>query len=268
MINVPEQFRPHIRVAYPEHNDLIFEEWFNDQHIDLPLGPEYLGVHWTSYHVNHKYGTIISARQALQNFVDSLPKVPMFTICQYDSGPLVKLPENIKVFAMSGPIIDFPIPLVCHPHNYDFRNERRDIFCNFIGRMTHGIRHKMMRVLQNDRKYYTSRQIVSTEDYCRVMAKSVFTLCPRGFGQSSFRICEALEVGSIPVYCSDEFIFPGNVDFETYGVVIKESQIEQIDSILSAFTPEQIAAKQERGKQVYKEMFTFEGCRNLILNNL
>jgi hypothetical protein len=274
MVNVPEQFRPHIRVAYPEHNDLIFEEWFyrnfkDDGVINGYAMTYYLPVFWTSYHVNHKYGTIIAARQALQKFIDSLDRAKQyFTICQYDSGPLVKFPQNIKMFAMSGPIIDYPIPLVCHPHNFDFRNERRDIFANFIGRMTHNIRHKMMRVLRNDRKYHTSQHIVSTEDYCRVMAKSVFTLCPRGFGQSSFRICEALEQGSIPVYVSDEFIFPGHVDFETYGVVIRENQIEQIDQILSALTPEQIKAKQECGKRIYQEMYTFTGVRNLILNNL
>lgn len=287
MVTVPEQFRPHIRVAYPEHNDVIFEEWFfknynhlievysesvvsdGKEYIQILRNFEYLPVFWTSYHVNHKYGTVISARQALQRFIDSLDHSKQyFTICQYDSGPLVKLPENIKVFAMSGPVIDFPIPLVCHPHNYDFRNERRDIFCNFIGRMTHGVRHKMMRVLRNDRKYHTSQHIVSTEEYCRIMAKSVFTLCPRGFGESSFRICEALEQGSVPIYVSDKFIFPSNVDFETFGVVIKEQDIENIDSILLALTPEQIAAKQDRGKQVYKELYTFEGVRNLILNNL
>jgi hypothetical protein len=107
MVNVPEQFRPHIRVAYPEHNDLIFEEWFCDQHINLPLGPEYLPIFWTSFHVNNKYGTNIAARQALQRFVDSLDKSKnYFSILQYDSGPLVKLPENIKLFAMSGPTID------------------------------------------------------------------------------------------------------------------------------------------------------------------
>lgn len=263
---VPERFQPHIRTTYPEHNTLIFEEWFFDQHIDLPLGPEYLPVFFTSFHVNHKYGTMIAARQDLQKFIDSLPNIPMFTILQYDSGPLVKLPANIKVFAMSGPRIDFPIPLICQPHGK--LEAQRDIFCNFIGRMTHSIRHKMMRVLRNDKKYHTSQHIVSTLEYCTMMARSVFTLCPRGVGESSFRICEALEQGSIPVYCSDTFIFPGNVDFTEFGVVVKENEVELIDQILTALTPSEILAKQIRGREIYKELYTFEGCRNLILNNL
>jgi glycosyltransferase involved in cell wall biosynthesis len=264
MVEVPERFRPHINVDYPEGNSPIFEEWFYTK-CDHE---NYLPVFWTSYFVNNGYGKNIRAKKDLQQFVDSLDKSKQyFTIVQYDDGPLVRLPPNVKVFAMSGPRIDYPLPLICQPHKYQFKEER-DIFCNFIGRLTHPIRRELMNVLQGKSGYLTCSNIIPTEDFCRILSKSVFTLCPRGYGQTSFRICEALQYGSIPVYISDQFIMPHRIDFQEYGVLVDAKHISEVSDILSGYTPEMIERLQDNGRKIYSEKYSFQGCKDLILQNI
>jgi hypothetical protein len=268
MVNVPEKFRPHINVAYPEGNDLIFEEWFYQNWNNPGISSEYLPVFWTSLHVNNGYGRDRRLIKELQAFVNSLDKSKQyFTIIQYDSGPLVDLPPNIKVFAMSGPRIDYPLPLICKPHSYPWRAERT-IYASFMGRLTHPIRHKMVRQLSGNPGYFIDTKPKATSEFCKILAQSLFALCPRGFGETSFRICEALQYGAIPVYISDEFIIPHNHDFNDYGVLVDASNVSQIPEILSQIPESEVKRKQEAGRKIYNEKFSFQGCKDLILNNL
>lgn len=168
---------------------------------------------------------------------------------------------------MSGPRVDYPLPLICQPHKYQF-SEERNIFASFVGRLTHPIREKMMNVLAGQCGYLTSNNILSTQEYCEIMAKSIFTLCPRGYGQTSFRICEALQYGSIPVYISDNFLIPNNDNFEDYGVLIKSEDVENINSILSTITPAEMTRKWQNGKKIYNEKFSFQGCKDVILSQI
>jgi hypothetical protein len=269
MVSVPEKFSPRIKVDYPEGNKPIFEEWFREQtRITKSGSAEYLPVFWTSYFVNNAYGKNLRAKKELQQFIHSLDRAKKyFTIVQYDDGPLVDLPSNIKVFAMSGPRIDYPLPLICQPHPYPIKAERT-ILSSFVGRLTHPIRYKMAKQLSDNSLYYIKTTPVSTVDYLKIIAQSVFTLCPRGYGQTSFRICEALQYGSIPVYISDEFIIPYNEDFSEYGVLINAKDVSRIPEILSEIPEREIKRKQDNGKKIYNEKFSFQGCKDLILSNL
>jgi hypothetical protein len=269
MVSVPEKFRPRIKVDYPEGNKPIFEEWFREQtRITKSGSAEYLPMFWTSYFVNNAYGKNLRAKKELQQFIHSLDRTKKyFTIIQYDDGPLVDLPANIKVFAMSGPRIDYPLPLICQPHKYNF-NIDRDLLCNFVGRLTHPIRKQMVSELSGKAGYFISTNAIPTDQYCRLLASSVFTLCPRGYGQTSFRICEALQYGSIPVYISDEFIIPHNEDFNEYGVLINAKDVSRIPEILSVIPESEIKRKQENGNKIYNEKFSFQGCKDLILSNI
>lgn len=260
MIQVPDIFKPKIKVAYPPGNDQIFEQWLieNFDH------PDYLPINWCAYQVNNNYGKNTKAMVALQRFINSLPaNRHYFTVTQYDDGPLAELGRlEMTVFGSGGGRVDFPLPLICKPHGRHDNN--RDIFSSFIGSITHPIRKQMCASTAS----YIKTDHIDINSYCEIMARSVFTLAPRGYGLSSFRICEALEQGSIPCYISDQFIIPGNIDFENYGVLIHSSRIEEIDHILESISPEEIARKQEYGRMIYEKIYTFEGCRQLIIDNI
>lgn len=269
MTHPPEIFRERIKVEYPPNNKSIFEEWFFDNlTCDVKKASRiYLPIFFTSFYVNHAYGKDHEAINQLQSFIASLDKSKKyFTILQYDDGILNDISRlDIKVFGSGGGRIDFPIPLVTMPHPYTF-DYRRDIFCSFSGGMTHPIRKEIVR--RYSHQYTIPKKPLPIQDYCGLMARSKFALCPRGYGKTSFRICEALQYGAVPVYISDEFIIPGNRDFNECGVLIHSNEIRNIDRILKAITPEELEAKQEAGKVIYREMFSYEGCRTLILDNL
>lgn len=260
MIQVPDIFKPKIKVAYPPGNDQIFEQWLieNFDH------PDYLPINWCAFQVNNNYGKNTKAMVTLQRFINSLPNNRQYwTVTQYDLGPLAELGRlDITVFGSGGGRIDFPLPLICKPHGRKEKN--KDILSSFIGSLTHPIRKQMCSVTSS----YIKTDHTDINTYCEIMARSVFCLCPRGFGLTSFRICEALEQKSIPVYISDQFIIPGNIDFENYGVLIHSSRVEEIDQILASITPEEIAKKQEYGRMIYEKIYTFEGCRQLIIDNI
>ena len=259
-----QEFQKPIKVAYPAGNEIIFEQWLinNCDH------PDYLPINWCGYQVNNNYGKARIPMQNLQRFINSLGARKLWTVTQYDLGILTDISNlNIKVFGSGGGRIDFPIPLICQPHGV-FQDETRTIFANFVGSITHPIRTKLVKSLFGKTDYYLSTEHHPIEDFCRILSKSLFTIAPRGFGLTSFRICEALEQGSIPVYISDEFIIPCHKDFNEYGVLIHSDQINEVDDILKSISEDQIISKQEAGKRVYEEMFSFQGCKQLILDNL
>ncbi len=266
MIEVPEQFSPHIRVDYPPNNHLIFEEWFerNIKGKEMFTERQYLPIFWTSYYVNHNYGNDKKSIRELQSFIDSLDtSKKYFTIVQYDDGILNDLSKiNCKVFGMGGGHWDYPLPLICQPHPYSFTTQR-DIFCNFMGALTHPIRKQLLPYVKKA-GYLVNTFSIPIQDYCMNLSRSVFTLAPRGYGVTSFRLMEAVQFGSIPVYISDKPMFPHGELFD-YGVFIEPDKVPQIDKILKAITPEEIAHKQRRLKEVW-EMFTYEGCKNRILS--
>jgi hypothetical protein len=269
MINVPEKFRPRIRVEYPENNKQIFEEWFFDNYKNETSDRIYLPVFWTSYYVNNSYGKDQRALNDLQEFIDTLDKnKKYYTIVQYDDGIINDLSGlDIKVFGMGGGRIDYPLPLLAMPHPYKFEGENRDIFTFFQGSMTHDIRRQIMPLLRGKRGFFLPRGTTDTKNFCNILSRSVFTLAPRGYGETSFRICEALQYGSIPVYISDKFIIPHNVDFNSYGVLIQSGDVQRIESILNGITQDEILKKQSVLREVFEKYYTYEANKRLILSN-
>lgn len=267
MIYVPQGFRPHIKVDYPPNNHLIFEEWFYKVYAtECESEREYLPIFWTSYYVNNNYGNDKRALKLLQDFIDGLDKSKKyFTIVQYDDGILNDLSGlDIKIFGMGGGNHDYPLPLICQPHPYSFTTNK-DVFCNFMGALSHPIRKTLLPYAKKA-GYLVSTSPIPIESYCLNLLRSVFTLAPRGYGVTSFRLMEAVQFGSVPVYISDKPMLPHNEPFD-YGVLIDPEQIPHIDKILRSISMEEIAYKQKRLAEVW-EMFTYEGCKNRILKHL
>lgn len=269
MTIVPDKFRFKQHFQYPEDNEIEFERWFFENWTENDRRErEYLPVFWTAYFCRHKWGRDYSAKKRLQEYVRQLDRNKQYyTIVQYDLGPVVKMPPNVKVFAMSGPVIHYPLPLISQPHKFKFIRER-DIFANFVGALTHPIRKQLVSRLSGRDGFYIATHKHKLINFCHILSKSVFTLCPRGFGETSFRIQESLQYGSIPVYISDKFILPHNINFNEYGVLISSRDINNIESILRGFSEEDIRRKQEAGRRIYQEYFTYEGCKRLILQNI
>lgn len=270
MINVPREFQPRQKREYPTGNKIPFEEWFFDFYPRNNTEKRiYLPIFWTTYYCNNGWGKKPDPIKRLQLFLNSLPKDKYFTIVQYDDGILNDLSVlDIKVFAMSGNRIDYPLPLICWPYDRKLPTEKK-YFCNFVGSNTHPVRAM---ILRNPKLlidgWFISDSRHGKNEYMDIMAMSTFTLCPRGYGKTSFRIQEALECGSIPVYISDKFIIPHNIDFYHYGITLTPDKIDDLPNILKSIPGNEIAEKQKNIDFVVENYYSYEANKRLILRNL
>jgi hypothetical protein len=82
-------------------------------------------------------------------------------------------------------------------------------------------------------------------NYLDVMRESKFILCPRGMCPSSVRLFETMKAGRVPVVISDEWVPPPEVPWREFAIVVRESDVAMIPSILAreeATFPERAAA--------------------------
>lgn len=261
-VHVPSHFQPHQPSNYPTDNVTDFEHWYLLNY-SPHAGRLYLPVMWTAYYCRKKYGKDQGAIDSLQQFLRSLDRTKKYyTIVQYDDGILNDLSMlDIKVYSMSGKPMDHPLPLICQPHEA-LPPVERTIFASFVGRKTHAIREQLDQFKDRSSWYISDRQI-SLPRYCEILNKSIFTLCPRGYGPTSFRIMEALQFGSIPVYISDEFIEAHNVDFDTYGIAVLPCYINDLPDILAQAN---ISELQAAGKLAYELYYTYQANKEIIDN--
>lgn len=262
----PIEFRIKHPFPYPSDNLHEFERWFYDNtQPEEVTGRTYLPIFWTAYWINNGYATKERGRNHLQRFIDSLPRdKKYFTICQYDDGPIVDFKDlDIIVFGMSGGRIDYPIPLLCQPHSYKF-DCKRDIFASFVGGDTHPIRKELVKQFAGNKDCIVSLKKMPLKEYCNIMARSVFALCPRGYGKSSFRIVEAIHYGAIPVYVSDEHVLPFNESFPGL-LALPEANI--YDSIKEYSCDDDLNILNQQVQDA-KKKYTYEGCKQKILQEV
>jgi hypothetical protein len=265
MVSIPNFLRPVQNMKYPADNDRTFERWYMETFVEREATERlYLPIQWTALYCNNKFGQCKRTHELIQSYLNQLDtSKKYYTIVQYDDGILNKIDHlDIKIFAMSGPRIDYALPLLCPQHQYKF-NVERDIFASFVGRITHPLRAKMVEQLKDLPGYYIHTKPVSLHEYCEIMARTKYALCPRGYGQTSFRICEAIQYGAIPIYISDEFIIPYNMPVFPFGATLTGEEIDyclhEIDkgySVLKMIV------------EVNKSMFTYQGCKQEILKEL
>lgn len=259
---VPVQWKPVQNFRYPVDNSHAFERWYLDTFLSSDTRERiYLPIQWTAVYCNNRFGEdkqIISRLQAYLNKLDTTKSY--YTIVQYDHGILNDLSHmDIKVFSMGGGRVDYPLPLLCMPHA-PARGVKQDLTASFIGHETHPCR-KSVFALDGKDGYFISRKQVKMSEYTWYMARSRFSLAPRGVGVTSFRIGESVLAGSIPVYISDVHCIPYSLPFD-YGILLKLG-----DDIEEALQEADIRAMQERLREV-RELFTYVGCKNMILKEL
>lgn len=253
-VQVPDHFQPKHPFAYPGDNDIDFERWYYLHHKGS-AGRVYLPVMWTAFYCRQAKNIL-----GLQKFLDTLDKsLKYYTIVQYDDGILNDVSGlDIKVFSMSGLPMDYPLPLLCQEHKYPPAG-KKDIFCSFVGRNTHPIRSEILKIKQPG--WHITDKVVKLPQFCDILSRSVFTLCPRGYGPTSFRISECMQFQSIPVYISDKFIEPHGIPFDTYGVTVQPGNVALLPYILSKIDVEE---KKHQVLTHYKKYFSYEANKQII----
>ena len=269
-----KEFRPDptYPVYPPYHTGKYLEDYFYEYFNNNNKNKEvyYLPIGWTtSYIQNLNLGL-------LQEKLLSLDKDKIyFTVSQHDDAIKEYLPPNTKKFCAGGNAGGIPIPLVCSPipQNYLEENER-DIFCSFVGSLTHPIRYKMNEILKDKPKYKIDSRGWSNKvnekdflNFVNITSRSIFTLCPRGYGKNSFRMYESMQLGSIPVYIYDDDWrpFKDTLNWDDFSISVHINDLEKLDETLSNISEERIKLLQKNLVELYKEKFSLESTSKEIL---
>lgn len=261
--------------AYPPyHVGPYLEEYFysfylkNKNRFDK-LNITLIPIFWTNLYLNGVSSNLI------QQYIDLLPKnKKYFTVCQFDDGIQEVLPEGTVNFVAGGNKPGIPIPLICSslPSAY-IKPQNKDIFCSFVGTVLNNNKYvcrlKLYEHFQNDSDFYFTKprewsNIVHQDqlkEFTETTQRSIFTLCPRGYGLQSFRLYEALQLNSIPVFVYDkEFLpFKNFIDWHSFCVLVKMDQIPKLKEILLQITPEKQQAMLAVGRKMYNEYFSLTG---------
>lgn len=281
-IEIPYEFRQRTRLKYPPDNEKIFEEWFADGVVNDDFDGfseyAYLPVYWTGYYCNNLYGNNPVSIKKLQDYLDSLSnKKKYFTIVQYDDGILNDFRDkDVTVFSMGGGgaagrnVKVVPIGLLGTKHQYDYTGIRKDIMCNFIGDIaTHPIRKEMQdfMYLKPDFYFHFNEPL---DKYCLNLARSYFTLAPRGYGRTSFRIWEALQYKSIPIYITkDEPFLPAFYDHNNKPCMIICTPAQAEDKMRATFANQQLYRELvQNGQDLFNEFYNYESMAQFILSYL
>lgn len=296
IIDVPARFQSPFH-AYPPHTRTNIESYFlefakkNADKINTQLS--YLPILWTNNYVSFRnqekrsdFRSDPEIRRWLQDNEVSLGQC--FTIVQNDDGPYEPLPAGLTVFGAGG-TGNVAIPLLCDPH--PVHKLKRDKTAFFLGQSecggpeqhVHGrsswdpngagarVRRAMFRVFEQAgnplcdlrRKPFGNPQT----EFEIGLASSVFGLAPRGYGRTSFRLYEAMQLGAIPVYIYDEpwLPFSDELHWPAFCVMCPESELSQLPDRLRNMTQAEISRLQDNLERIYPDYFTFEAtCWQIV----
>ena|SRR3990167_4640490 len=308
----PERLRP-AAISYPIHHvgpniEEAFTLYALDHASEIDTPWIYLPIHWQNlYFRNERHSKTrdFYPDPEAQDVVNNLdPKETYFTLSQADDGTYEKLPPNVKLFSAGG-TGDYAIPLLTSPLPH--KECKRDILASFAGisecggpidwpggRAEHSswnpdgrgaqVRRAMFKALAGKpsfelRETRSSMGPAYHDGYVDLMCRSIFALCPRGYGKTSFRMYEAMQLGAIPVYIFDnaapwlpfsKWIAPETIpdfydsttflDWTKFCWLCPASQIHRLEEELKlapSFAVE-FSAMQKRVKEVHDAYFNLK----------
>lgn len=107
-------------------------------------------------------------------------------------------------------------------------------------------------------------------DYKTLMLSSLFSAAPAGNGLHSFRLAEAIFLGSIPVIVDGKLVLPfcNVLDWQAFSVRIKPAQVGDLPRLLRAIPPEKVQRMQQRLAEVKRKYFLFPFSTALAMVHL
>jgi hypothetical protein len=210
--------------------------------------------------VAHGFGRVVNGLQEWYNETVGLSQQQYWTVCSYADGIVINASANLHVFysACDG---GTPLPLLCTPHPVA-RAKHPQLTASFCGALgTHPVRKEMYDLLAARDGYLVSGP-QGTEAFRNIMNSSWFALCPRGYGPTSYRLYEAIQMGCIPVYITDTPILPcaDELDWSTFCVVVGLDSIGQLPDILNGISIKKRRQMAYMCEMVYASHFNMPMC--------
>ena len=294
----------------PYHTGKYLEEYFFDFYERNKkrfafLKREYLPIFWTNCYVNgvqEGWGERTNPADMQREINKLNPNGEYFTVIQHVDAPMNPIPQNTIMFAaggnVQGPNI-IPIPLVCGPMPINTTKDK-EYLASFVGSSTSNIRNDIIEQFENERKEIDTSlgmknklgTLAIMENKCDIFIqhkgwdhnvnndefisyvdaslKSKFVICPRGYGPTSFRLYEAMQMDTVPVYISDRFWLPwiSELNWNEFCVFLMPDHISDLRFILESIDDEKYESMKNKIKELYETYFTLEGTCNKILEIL
>jgi hypothetical protein len=275
---------------YPPYNlgldmeDTFINFYFKNKSKFDKLNYNFLPINWTT--LFNEYEHLVNN---LQQILINLPQdLKYFTLSQHDDAPYLRLPINTINFSAGGNAKNtICIPLISGPLPYQ-NLIQKNIFCSFVGSISQPtnrfghiaktVRMKMLDILVSKPEYVLKPKCWSPEVtknradlFLDITSRSIFTLCPRGYGATSFRLYEAMQLNSIPVYIYTDTPFLPYTDVINWGklaVLVDYKNIEDLDDILKSIDSKTIQSMLDYAKEIYPKYFTLDSIGPNVLNML
>lgn len=216
-----------------------FEEYFMQFYLEnlksVVSQRLFLTISWTNCHLRCN----AKQKEMLQLFINSLDRrKKYFSVVQIARGLQheklgLTIPEDLDLllfsaggFTIGKKVRNVAIPLL--KSTLQMRGYAKKHKASFVGSLsTSPIRDELYR------RYNGSFIFTSGSDWQQIMEQSYFSLCPRGFGATSFRLYEAIQLHSIPIYVwESELLLPfeDEIEWGRIGLIVHRSEIDQIPS--------------------------------------
>lgn len=269
VVRVPRCLRPP-SLKYAGYRGPWFEEHFAARHGgDAFPGAEYLPIFWDNFFAHaqgHAFlpGEFAIRFRAMWNLLAELAATDRayFTIQGIYDFPIWnwhRFPRNVLVLAGNG-YGDLAIPLL--KGDRPFRRPPKNLSVSFMGRTeTDEVRRRMQAVFADAALFDCGAH------WEEVMGRSHFSLCPRGLGPASFRMYEALSLGSIPAYIWERWRwlpYAEELDWSEFSMVAEAGQMVALKESILGMPPARVRQMQDRIAAVYDAYFSYTGTARWI----
>jgi len=198
--------------------------------------------------------------------------------------PSVQRRGFLSTRTRSGPYLVEPNPFLRYE---PLHSENAEYLASFVGVAgSHPIRHALIEAVSDPSivvedtgdRFLGSLRSGDTEvheslkaHFVDVLLASRFALCPRGFGASTMRLFEALQLGRAPVIVSDQWTAPNGPDWASFSVRVPERELGSIPERLRAIESE-AESMGARARQAWVDHFspeatfhwTVEACLEML----
>ncbi len=300
IIKDTKKYRPksNYPIYPPYHDGYYFEEYFFNYYIKNNIETDrlYIPIFWTNINNNTYYNN--NKKIKFNNYLKTLNyEKKYFTVCQHedfteesnlepDEKSLENLPKDILIFSGSGKITD-KVKLkniICIPHvvskiKNPILNKKRDIFCSFVGSFnTHPIRQEIYNIYKDDKDFYfggiqkwnVKIEKDKEDEFKDITERSIFALCPRDNGPTSYRLYEVMQLGAIPIFVYDNKWIPweDDIKWDDICIFIHTSEISCLKTLLLNISNDEINQMKNNINDIYDKYFTLDKVCETIIDKL
>jgi len=181
----------------------------------------------------------------------------------FDSDFSIKELNNILVLS-SGGYGHVAIPLLKGPLKRCDPLENHEFLISFPGTVAHApgeLREIMAGVVSSwSAENNISSFIGRSENWKKIMCDSHLTLCPRGYGRTSYRLAESIQLGRVPVFIySDVLWVPYPHLYEKFGYAANIYNIESVLQNVLQAGPTEMADRESILTSISESHFTYLG---------